>query len=121
MSEKHFRQSIKNAPIPVIMQAENGEVIEISKTWTELTGYTRDEMKTVNDWLNLAFGHGAHAVRNMCAVCSPANHPFSRPSSKSRRRAESVVVGFSAPGLLARCSMAAATSSASPSMSPIAA
>ena len=63
LSEKHFRQSIKNAPIPVIMQAEDGVVLEISEIWTELTGYTRDEMKAVNDWLNLAFGHGADAVR----------------------------------------------------------
>ena len=31
LSEKHFRQSIKNAPIPVIMQAEDGEVIEIGQ------------------------------------------------------------------------------------------
>ena len=62
LSELHFRQSIKNAPIPVIMQAEDGEVIEISKTWTELTGYAREEMKTLN-WLSRAFGHGADAVR----------------------------------------------------------
>jgi len=63
LSEEYFRQSIKNAPIPVIMQAEDGEVLEISETWTGLTGYTRDEMKAVNDWLSLAFGHGADAVR----------------------------------------------------------
>ena len=31
LSEKHFRQSIKNAPVPVIMQAEDGEVLEISE------------------------------------------------------------------------------------------
>jgi PAS domain S-box-containing protein len=62
LSEEHFRQSIKNAPIPVIMQAEDGEVIEVSKTWTELTGYAREEMKTVN-WLSRAFGQGADAVR----------------------------------------------------------
>jgi PAS domain S-box-containing protein len=63
LSEEHFRQSIKNAPIPVIMQAEDGEVIEVSKTWTELTGYAREEIKTVNDRLNRAFDPGADAVR----------------------------------------------------------
>ena len=63
LSEEHFRQSIKNAPIPVIMQAEDGEVLEVSKTWTELTGYPREEMKTVSDWLSRAFGPGADAVR----------------------------------------------------------
>ena len=63
LSEEHFRQSIKNAPIPVIMQAEDGEVLEVSKTWTELTGYTHEETKAVNARVNLAFGHGADAVR----------------------------------------------------------
>src|SRR5678815_5935359 len=60
VGEAHFRQSIELAPIPVIMQAEDGEVLEISKTWTELTGYAREETKTVN-WLNRAFGKGADA------------------------------------------------------------
>ena len=36
------------------MQAEDGEVVEISKTWTELTGYTRGKMKAVTARLNLA-------------------------------------------------------------------
>ena len=64
LSEENFRRSIRNAPIPVIMQAEDGEVLEISKTWTELTGYKREEMKTAPDWLSRAFGDGADAVRD---------------------------------------------------------
>ena len=32
-AKKISGESIKNAPIPVIMQAEDGEVIEIKKTW----------------------------------------------------------------------------------------
>lgn len=63
LSEEHFRQSIRKAPIPVIMQAENGEVIEVSDTWTELTGFARQQLKRGDEWLNRAFGHGADAVR----------------------------------------------------------
>src|SRR6187200_665209 len=64
LSENHFRQSIKNAPIPMIMQAEDGEVLEISEAWTELTGYKSRKMKAVNAWLNHPFGCGGDALRD---------------------------------------------------------
>ena len=38
-SEEQFRRAIEDAPIPVIMHAEDGQVLQISKMWTELTGY----------------------------------------------------------------------------------
>ena len=37
-SEEQFRRAIEDAPIPVIMQAEDGQVLQVSRTWTELTG-----------------------------------------------------------------------------------
>ncbi len=40
ISEEQFRLTILNAPIPVIMHAEDGRVLQISRSWTELTGYT---------------------------------------------------------------------------------
>jgi PAS domain S-box-containing protein len=45
------------------MQAENGEVLQISRTWTELTGYSLDELPTQDAWLSKAFGEGADEVR----------------------------------------------------------
>ena len=62
-SEEQFRRAIEEAPIPVIMHAEDGEVLQISRTWTELTGYTTEEMKTFDSWLTRAYGEGADEVR----------------------------------------------------------
>ncbi|HVI05143.1 MAG TPA: PAS domain S-box protein, partial [Sphingomicrobium sp.] len=62
-SEERFRRAIEDAPIPVIMQAEDGQVLQISNTWTELTGYTREEIPTFEAWLNHAYGPGAEVVR----------------------------------------------------------
>ncbi len=62
--EEQFRRAIEDAPIPVIMHAEDGEVLQISRTWTELTGYTLADIPTVDAWLNHAYGDGADAVRN---------------------------------------------------------
>jgi PAS domain S-box-containing protein len=63
-SEEQFRRAIEEAPIPVIMQAQDGQVLQISKTWEYLTGYTLDEVPTFDAWLTRAYGFGANEVRN---------------------------------------------------------
>jgi two-component system CheB/CheR fusion protein len=62
-SEEQFRRAIEEAPIPVIMHAEDGQLLQISSTWTELTGYTRADIPTFDDWLNKAHGSGAEKLR----------------------------------------------------------
>ena len=63
-SEEQFRRAIEDAPIPVIMHAEDGTVLQISRTWTELTGYTLADVPTFDAWLTRAYGEGADEVRN---------------------------------------------------------
>jgi PAS domain S-box-containing protein len=62
-SEEQFRRAIKDAPIPMIMHAEDGQVLQISRSWTELTGYTAEDVPTFDAWLNRAYGSGANEVR----------------------------------------------------------
>ncbi len=62
-SEEQFRRAIEDAPVPVIMQAEDGQVLQLSRTWTELTGYGLDDVPTAEAWLTRAYGPGADAVR----------------------------------------------------------
>jgi two-component system CheB/CheR fusion protein len=62
-SEEQFRRAIEEAPIPVIMHAEDGEVLQISRAWTELTGYTIEDAPTFDAWLTRAYGDGADSVR----------------------------------------------------------
>ncbi len=61
--EKQFRRAIENAPIPVIMHTQDGEVLEVSRTWTELTGFKPEEIPTFDEWLTHAHGSGADEVR----------------------------------------------------------
>ncbi len=63
-SEEQFRRALEDAPIPVIMQADDGQVLQISNTWTELTGYSREEIPTFDAWLNHAYGSGTDIVRD---------------------------------------------------------
>lgn len=62
--EEQFRRAIQEAPIPVIMQAEDGQVLQISTTWTELTGYAQEDIPTFDSWLHHAYGPGAEMVRS---------------------------------------------------------
>lgn len=53
-SEAHFRNAILNAPMPIMLHAEDGEVLLINEVWTEITGYSKAEIRTVNIWINKA-------------------------------------------------------------------
>ncbi|PRY51551.1 PAS domain S-box-containing protein [Arcticibacter pallidicorallinus] len=63
-SEEQFRQAIQDAPIPIIMHAEDGEVLQLSRTWTELTGFTLADISNFDLWLSTAYGQGADEVRS---------------------------------------------------------
>ncbi len=54
-SEQLFRRAIADAPIPIMIHAEDGEVLQISSTWTELTGYTHTDIPTIQAWVELAY------------------------------------------------------------------
>lgn len=62
-SEEQFRRAVEDAPIPIIMHAEDGEVLQVSKTWSALTGYTIQDAPTFDSWLTRAYGFGANEVR----------------------------------------------------------
>ena len=64
LSEEQFRRAVEEAPIPVIMHAEDGEVLQISRTWTDLTGYTIEDKDVIQSWLTMAYGFGGEEVRD---------------------------------------------------------
>lgn len=51
-----FKNSIENAPIPIMIHAEDGTVLNISKKWTELTHYTKEDIPTTFEWAQKAYG-----------------------------------------------------------------
>ncbi len=51
-SEERFRRAVLNAPLPIMIHAEDGEILQISRAWTELTGYTLEDIPTITNWLS---------------------------------------------------------------------
>lgn len=52
-SEERFRQTIMAVPFPIAVSTENGEILHLNNAFTQITGYTRNEIPTVHDWLTL--------------------------------------------------------------------
>jgi PAS domain S-box-containing protein len=61
-SEQRFRRAIQDAPFPIMIHAEDGEVLQISTTWTELTGYTHADIPTTHAWAHRAYGDQATQI-----------------------------------------------------------
>ncbi len=55
-SEARFRRAFIDAPFPIIIHADDDQVIEINTVWTEITGYTQDDIPTVTAWTERAYG-----------------------------------------------------------------
>ncbi|MGA1265269.1 MAG: PAS domain S-box protein, partial [Prochlorothrix sp.] len=54
--EQRLHGAIQHAPFPLMIHAEDGEVLTISEIWTELTGYTHQDLPTTAVWAKLAYG-----------------------------------------------------------------
>jgi PAS domain S-box-containing protein len=55
-SEMRLRKAVDLAPYPLMIHAEDGEVLRISRAWAEISGYTQEEIPTVEEWARRAFG-----------------------------------------------------------------
>lgn len=81
-SEQRFRHAILDAPIPVMMHAEDGEVLQINKVWTELTGYSPNDIPTLSAWIQKA-----HRPRSATeAVQAVSLHTWDERACEGERR-----------------------------------
>ena len=62
LSGNIFENSIKNAPIPIMIHAEDGTVLNISQNWTKLTHYKKSDIPTIFDWTKKAYGKNKDEV-----------------------------------------------------------
>jgi diguanylate cyclase (GGDEF)-like protein/PAS domain S-box-containing protein/putative nucleotidyltransferase with HDIG domain len=67
LAGKIFEASIENAPIPIMIHAEDGTVLNISKTWTSLSKYGKEDIPTIYDWLEKAYGRKKQEVQDLIA------------------------------------------------------
>ena len=56
LEDRAYRQAIVGAPLPILIYAEDGEIVALSEGWTRLTGYSAEELATLDDWVQRAYG-----------------------------------------------------------------
>jgi diguanylate cyclase (GGDEF)-like protein/PAS domain S-box-containing protein len=64
-SQNQLNSAIDNAPIPIMIRSEDGEVMKISRKWTEITGYTIDDIPTIHDWTTKAYGKDNEKIQKL--------------------------------------------------------
>lgn len=62
-SESRFRRAVIDAPFPIMIHAEDGEVLNMSHVWNNLTGYTPEEISTIDAWVEKAYGERKEQVK----------------------------------------------------------
>lgn len=56
LTEERFRRAILDAPLPIILHAQDGEILQINRAWRELSGYESSDIPTIEDWTEKAYG-----------------------------------------------------------------
>ncbi len=62
-SEQRFSRAVLNAPFPMMIHAEDGEVVQINSAWKEMTGYYHADIPTIADWTQKAYGQKKELVK----------------------------------------------------------
>ena len=51
-----YLRAVEEAPLPMSVHADDGEVLLYNRSWTEYSGYTLADIPTVRDWTEKAYG-----------------------------------------------------------------
>lgn len=54
-SEQQLRRAMEEAPHPVMVRTGDGEILLINQPWLDLSGFTRDQISNVGEWLERAY------------------------------------------------------------------
>jgi PAS domain S-box-containing protein len=55
-SEWQFRQTVMNVSVPTLLHADDDTILLVNEAWTEITGYRIEDIPTLGDWTQKAYG-----------------------------------------------------------------
>jgi PAS domain S-box-containing protein len=61
-SEERFRSSLVHSPLPIALFDDRGQMLAVSQRWLEESGYSREELRRIEDWTTRAFGERSGEV-----------------------------------------------------------
>lgn len=78
-SEERLRKMVEASPFPAMIHAEGGRVLVVNTAWTRLSGYSPDEISTIDAWTSRAYGERGPAMK---AHIEREVHPIDQPVSE---------------------------------------
>jgi PAS domain S-box-containing protein len=61
-SEERFRASLVCSPLPIVLFDDREQILGISQSWLDQSGYSREELRRVEDWTTRACGERSSEV-----------------------------------------------------------
>jgi PAS domain S-box-containing protein len=55
-SEERFRSSILHSPVPILLFDDREQILAVSQSWVERSGYSREALRRIEDWITRACG-----------------------------------------------------------------
>jgi len=54
--EQRFHQTVMNVSVPTLLHADDDTVLLVNQVWTDITGYSIEDIPTMGDWTEKAYG-----------------------------------------------------------------
>jgi PAS domain S-box-containing protein len=55
-SDQRLRWALQHAPIPILIHTDDGQVIELNQAWQRITGYSIEEIPSLETWAAISWG-----------------------------------------------------------------
>jgi PAS domain S-box-containing protein len=70
-SEARFKSTVLRSPLPILLFDDREQILAVSQSWLEQSGYSREELQRIEDWTTRAFGENSgEALRRIHQVIS---------------------------------------------------
>jgi PAS domain S-box-containing protein len=75
-SEERFRSSVLHSPLPILLFDDREQILAISQSWLEQSGYLKEVLRRVEDWTIRAFReHSAEVLERIRRIIIMSTEP----------------------------------------------
>jgi PAS domain S-box-containing protein len=75
-SEERFRSSLLHSPLPILLFDDREQILALSQSWLRQTGYSREELRRIEDWTTRAHGErSGEALERIREIISAEPEP----------------------------------------------
>jgi PAS domain S-box-containing protein len=82
-SEERFRSSVLHSPLPILLFDDREQILAISQSWLEQSGYLKEELRRVEEWTIRAYGeHSGEVLERLRRIIIMSTEPEVRSAEQ---------------------------------------